>query len=193
MLKSVIAALVVAMTAFATPNTVSAQMADFQPVALTNTSATGALDAMAAVFAVANNYDGQGVGGDLDSLMSGFAGLTTYADAQAQLGNAVGAYGFSSYAEWVATIQTVFGTYAYIQSAGAMAQMGPAVDAAMQQVLADPNIPEAQKQAIIAQLGAAGAAQSQAQANAPSPENQAIVTELLPLVEYTMQSMQAMQ
>jgi len=193
MLKSVIAAIAFAVTMIAPLTSVSAQMPDIQPVALTNDTASSALDAMPAIFAVAQNYDGQGVGGDMGSLVAGFSGLGSYADAQAQLGTAVGAYGFDSYTDWLATIQTIMSTYAYIQSAGALQQMGPAMDAAMQQVLNNPSIPQAQKDAIIAQMGAANTAQAQAQANAPSEENQAVVIALMPLVEGTIQTMQTMQ
>jgi hypothetical protein len=190
MLKSVITA---AAFAIATISTGLAQMPDFQPVELTDTSAANALDAMPAIFAVARNYDGQGVGGDMDGLVTGFAGLRNFADAQEQLGVAVGAYGFDSYPDWVATTQTILATYAYIKTAGAREQMAPAMDAAMQKVLDNPNIPQAQKDAIIAQLDGANAANAARQANAPSEENQTIVIALLPLVESTIRTMQAMQ
>ena len=36
-------------------------------------------------------------------------------------------------------------TYAFTQSAGAMQQMAPAMDMAMQQMMNNPNIPQAQK------------------------------------------------
>ncbi len=193
MLKSVVAAAAFVIAAIATITTVSAQMPDFQPVALSDITAASALDAMPAIFAVAQNYEGQGLSGDMDGLVTGFAGLETYAEAQEQLGVAIGAYGFESYADWVATIQTVLATYAYIQTAGAREQMAPAMDAAMQRVLSDPNIPQAQKDAIIAQLGGVKAGIAENQARAPSQENQAIVIGLLPLVEATIQTMQAMQ
>jgi hypothetical protein len=192
-LKSVVAAIAFAITGVATLTTVSAQMPEFQPVALTDISATNALDAMPAIFGVAQNYESQSVGGEMGALVTGFAGLGSYAEAQAQLGAAVGAYGFDSYSDWLATLQTILSTYAYIQTAGAREQMAPAMNSAMQQVLDNPNIPQAQKDAIIAQLGAASVAQAQGQASAPSEENQAVVIALLPLVKGTIQTMQAMQ
>lgn len=71
--------------------------------------------------------------------------------------------------------------------------MGPAMDAAIQQILNNPSIPQAQKDALIAQMGGASAAMAGAQANAPSAENQAIVTALMPQIEAMIQTMQAMQ
>jgi len=105
--------------------TVSAQGPNFQPVALTTENAAAAVSAVPDVFAVAQNY--QGVGDGLD----GLAGLSTYAAAQADLNAAVASNGFSSYGDWVAVIQTVVSTYGYIQSAGAVQQMAPAMDAAI--------------------------------------------------------------
>jgi len=167
--------------------TVSAQAPNFQPVALTAGSAEAAVNAVPDVLAVAQNY--QGAGGGLD----GLAGLSTYAAAQADLNAAVAGNGFSSYGDWVAAIQTVVSTYGYIQSAGAVQQMGPAMDAAIQQILNNPSIPQAQKEALIAQMGGASAAMAGAQANAPSAENQVIVMALMPQIEAMIQTMQAMQ
>jgi hypothetical protein len=193
MLKSIVAAAAFAIAAIAPVNLSSAQMPEFQPVALSDISAASALDAMPAIFAVARNYEGKGVSGDMDGLVSGFAGLRDFANAQEQLGFAVSAYGFDSYPDWVATIQTVLATYAYIKSAEAREEMAPAMDEAMQKVLDNPSIPQAQKDAIIAQLGGVKAANAEKQASAPSEENQAVVIGMLPLVETTIQTMQAMQ
>lgn len=193
MLKRVVSAAALAVATIVTVTTVSAEMPDFEPVALSDITAASALDAMPAIFAVAQNYEGQSVSGDMENLVTGFAGFGTYADAQEQLGVAVGAYGFDSYPDWVATIQTVLATYAYIKSAEAREQMAPAMDEAMQKVLDNPSIPQAQKDAIIAQLGGVKAANAEKQASAPSEENQAVVMGLLPLVEATIQTMQAMQ
>jgi len=193
MLRSVIVAAAFAIAAVTTFTPASAQMPEFQPVALSDIAATNALDAMPAIFAVAQNYEGQSVGGDMDGLVTGFAGLRNFADAQEQLGVAVGAYGFDSYPDWVATIQTILATYAYVQTAGAREQMAPAMDAAMQKVLDNPNIPQAQKDAIIAQLGGVNSSIGESQASAPSEENQAIVISLLPQIEATIRTMEAMQ
>jgi hypothetical protein len=156
-------------------------------VALTETNASAALGAVPDFMAVAQNYEG--LGGDLDAL----TGMATATAAQADLNATAAANGFSSYGEWVSVLQTIMTTYAYIESAGAMQQMAPAMDSAMQQILNNPNIPQAQKDQIIAQMGAAGAAAAGAQANAPSAENQAVVTSLMPQIEAMIQTMQAMQ
>lgn len=185
-LRAGVSALILA-TAVSTVSLAQMPAANFQPVALTETNASAALGAVPDFIAVAQNY--QGLSGDLDSL----AGLSTSAVAQADLNGAAAANGFASYGDWVAVMQTIMSTYAYIQSAGAIQQMAPAMDAAIQQILNNPSIPQAQKDQIIAQMGAANAAAAGAQANTPSAENQAIVNALTPQIQAVMQQMQSLQ
>lgn len=172
---------------------VSAQTPEFQPVELTEVTAAAALDAMPAIFAVARNVEDERVSGDVNGLMTGMAGLQKNTAAQEQLGFAVSGYGFASYPDWLATTQTVFSTYVYIQTADARDQAAPALDAALQQVLNDPNIPQARKDAIVAQLSNIDAVAAEGQANIPSQANQAVVLALLPLIESTLQTMEGMQ
>jgi hypothetical protein len=161
---------------------IRAQMPDFQPVALTEAGTAQAISAMPGVMDVARRHEASAAPAGGDPL-GGLAGLATYAAARAELDAAVGGYGFSGYEGWVETIQTVMHTFAYVRSAGAMQQMAPAMDAAIQQIIANPGIPQAQKDAIIARMGGSQAAMAGMVANAPSPGNQAIVNALMPEIE----------
>ena len=80
--------------------------------------------------------------------------------------------------------------YAYTQSAGAMQQAAPALDMAMQQMMNNPNIPQAQKDMLMAQMGGGGPMAAM-QANAPSPGNQAVVTALGPQIQQMIQFLQS--
>lgn len=180
MMATVIAALAV-LIAVAAPR--AQTTSGFEHVALTGDLAGRALDALPAVYAVAQSYEDQFPDGASDDVLVGLSGLATYEAARLELDGAVAPHGFSGYMDWVATIQTVLHAYAYVQSRPAMEQMAPQMDAAMQQILNNPNIPQAQKDAIMAQIGAMGGARAAMEANAPTPENQAVVRELGPRIE----------
>ncbi|NND50063.1 MAG: hypothetical protein HKN60_07405 [Rhizobiales bacterium] len=168
----------------------AAQSPNFQPVELTQQGAAGAIEAMPAIYQVAQSYEGSVGRGSGDDPIDGFAALATYAAARAELDASVAQYGFSSYQDWVAIIQTVMHTYAYSQSAGAMQQAAPALDMAMQQMMNNPNIPQAQKDALMAQFGGGGP-MAMMQANAPSPGNLAVVGALGPQIQQMINFMQS--
>jgi hypothetical protein len=169
----------------------AAQPAGFQPVELTEDSASRAIAAMPDLYEVARSYDGVIDKESGSGMVDGFTRLATSASAHADLAAAVAAHGFPDYSVWVSVIQSVFHTYAYAKSAGAMEQLGPAMDMAMQQMMASPSLSEAQKSAIMAQMGAASPAIAGMQANAPSPGNLEVVAALEPEIERMMEYLRA--
>ena len=63
---------------------------------------TSAIEAMPAVYQVAQTYDSSVMQGADNDPSGGFAALATYAAARADLDAAIAQYGFSSYEDWVA-------------------------------------------------------------------------------------------
>ena len=81
-----------------------AQSPEDQPVALEAQSAARALDAIPAVFAIAQNLEGAEVDVSADGMASGFSDLADKTAVQDQLIAALGAYGFEGYGAWAATM-----------------------------------------------------------------------------------------
>jgi len=179
------------MLAPAAPGGAGAQPAGFQPVELTEDSASRAIAAMPDLYEVARSYEGVIDRESGGAMVDGFTRLATSAAVHAELTAAVAAHGFADYSVWVSVIQTVFHTYAYAMSAGAMQQVGPAMDMAMQQMMASPGLSDAQKSAIMAQMGAAAPAIAGMQANAPSPGNRQVVAALEGEIERMMEYLRA--
>ena len=168
----------------------SAQSPSGQSVALEARSATRALDAIPAVFIVAQNLDGAEIDVSADSMASGFSDLADEAAAQDQLTAALGAYGFEGYPAWAATVRTIFATYGFIRSEGLAA---PTIDRALQQVLNDPNVPQNQKDAVVDRMGNSPADVPKTDGTAPTIENLVVVIGLVPQIESTIEMMRAMR
>jgi hypothetical protein len=168
----------------------SAQSPEPRPVALETQSATRALDAVPAVFAVARNLEGIEINVSLDAMERGFSDLAGQPAAQEQLAAALGVYGYETYGEWAATIRTIFATYAFVKAEGAGA---PTIEPALQQVLNDPRVTRAQKDAIVAWMDASGADAPGTEGVPPSEGNLVAVIALVPHIASTIEMMQAMQ
>jgi hypothetical protein len=168
----------------------SAQSPANQLVALEALSAARALDAIPAVFAVAQNLGGVEIDISANSMASGFSDLADETAAQDQLTAALGAYGFEGYGVWAATIRTIFATYGFIRSEG---QAAPIVDRALQKVLNDPGVPQNQKDAIVRHMDDPKADMPKPDGAAPTDENLVVVIELVPHIESTIEMMGAMQ
>lgn len=179
-----------AIAAVVTTTPVIAQAPIIQQVELEAQSASRALDAIPAVFAVARNLDGIAIDVGVDSMANGFADLAGQEAAQGQLTGALGAYGFEAYEDWAATVRTVFAIYAFIRSEGAGS---PSIGAAVNRVLEDPSIPQGQKDAVADRISEPTIDAPQTGEAIPSPGNLAIVVALVPQIESTIQMMQAMQ
>lgn len=166
---------------------VRGEMAAFEPVALETRSAARALDAIPAIFAISQNYEG--VDFDVDGLVESLVALENYGPAQEQLSAAVSVYDFSGYSDWLATIRTIFTTYAYARSDAAKA----AVETAAGQIADDPSVTQAQKDAILAELENPAAAPVGEAAVDPSQENLRVVVALSPQIASAIETMQAMR
>ena len=168
----------------------SAQSPASEPVALDVQSASRALDAIPAVFAIARNLDSAEIDVGPDSMASGFNALADETAAQEQLSAALGAYGFEGYGAWAATIRTIFATYGFIRAEG---QTAPIVDRALQQVLNDSGVPQNQKDAIVSRMGPTKGVESSQDGPAPTEENLVVVIGLMPHIEATIEMIGAMQ
>jgi len=160
------------------------------PVTLDAQSASRALDAVPAVFAVAQNLEGVDIDVDVESMANGFSGLAGQEAAQVQLTAALGSYGFEGYADWAETIRILFSTYAFVRSKGPNDE---AINLAVQGVLDDPDVPQSQKDAIVGRMREPLADYPDVDAGAPSRENLAVVIALVPHIESTVEMMRAMQ
>lgn len=172
------------------PLSASAQSPANQQVALDPQSAARALDAIPAVFVVAQNLDGAQIDISADGMASGFSDLADETAAQDQLTAALGAYGFEGHPAWAATVRTIFAGYGFIRSEGWAA---PMIDHALQQVLNDPGIPQNQKDAIVDHMGSPLADFPRTDGTAPTEENLIVVIGLLPHIESTIEMMRAMR
>jgi hypothetical protein len=168
----------------------SAQSPPKQGITLDVQSASRALDAIPAVFAVARNLEGVEIDVGPDSMASGFSDLADEPAAQDQLTAALGAYGFEGYSVWSATVRTIFATYGIIRSEG---QAAPTVDRALQQVLNDPGVPQSQKDAIVSSMSRPEGSGPSSDEAAPSEEDLVVVIGLVPHIEATIEMMRAMQ
>lgn len=168
----------------------SAQVEAPELVALEMRSASRALDAVPAVFAVAQNLENIKVDVSVDSMMSGFRDLAGQGDVQDLLAAALGPYDFEGYDEWAGTIRTVFAVYSFVRSNGPSA---PSVGRAMQQVLNDPSIPQSQKDAIVRLMNEPMAQPLEADGLSPTQENLTVVIALVPHIEATVEMMRVMQ
>ena len=168
-------------------------VAQGQPVALDARSAGRALDAVPAVFAVAQNVEGVDIDVSVDSMVGGFGDLAGEAAAQEMLVGALGAYDFESYEDWATTIRAIFSIYAFIQADAANGDGAPAIASALQRVLDDPGMPQSQKDAIAAHMDGAKTAVASTPAVTPSEANLAVVIGLGPQIEATIAMMRAMQ
>lgn len=164
-----------------------AETAASQPLALEARSAARALDAIPAIFAISQNFEG--VDFDVDGLVDSLIALEDYGPAQEQLSAAAGVYDFSGYSEWLATIRTMFATYAYARSDVAK----PATDAVVEQIVEDPAVSKAQKDALLAALETPAADVGVAPAVEPSEQNLRVVIGLSPQIETAIETMQAMR
>jgi hypothetical protein len=187
-----LATMIVIATVTASPHlsSVSAQSPANQPVALEAQSATRALDAIPAVFAIARNLEGVEIDVSADSMARGFSDLADEAAAQDQLTAALGAYGFEGYGAWAATTRTIFATYGFILSEG---QAAPIVERALQQVVNNPGVPQNQRDAIVSHMSRLKGAESSPDGAAPTEENLVVVIGLVPHIESTIEMMRAMQ
>jgi hypothetical protein len=168
----------------------SGQVAGPQSLVLETRSASRALDAIPAVFAVAKNLENVEIDVGVEGMASGFSDLANHAAAQEQLVAALGAYGFESYGDWAATTQTIFATYTYIEVKGATA---PPIAEAVDNVLNDPGLPERQKELIKIQVEGIEAKMSDVEVPSPSQTNLEVVIALMPQISTTIEMMQAMQ
>lgn len=168
----------------------SAQSPPKQRITLDAQSASRALDAIPAVFAVARNLEEVEIDVGPDSMASGFSDLADEPAAQDQLTAALGAYGFEGYSVWSATVRRIFATYGIIRSEG---QAAPTVDRALQQVLNDPAVPQSQKDAIVSSMSRPEGSGASADEAAPSEEDLMVVIGLMPHIEATIEMMRAMQ
>jgi hypothetical protein len=185
-IKLVAAAIAIVVTA----SPIFAQAPILQQVELEARSASRALDAVPAVFAVARNLDGIEIDVSVDSMASGFADLAGQESAQSQLVGALGAYGFETYDDWAATVRTLFAVYEFLGSAGPSTAL---IEEAVSQVLKDPSVPQSQKDAIQERMSEPIVGNSQISETVPTRDNLAIVVALLPQIESTIEMMQAMQ
>ena len=92
-------------------------------------------------------------------------------------------YGFGSIQEWTRTMQSVTIAYGFAKSGKSAAQMKNDMQAMINKIQADPNIPQDQKAGLIAMFK-----QQMAMAlkMAPPPENIAVVKEMIPQIEQAM-------
>ena len=181
---------VAVLTALMLVATASAQAPAAQPVVLEPQSTARALDAVAAVFAVARNLEDAEIGVGIESVADGFADLADETAAQDQLTAALGAYGFEGYRPWADTIKTIFATYGYVQSAG---PTDPLVEKALQQVMNDAGVPQSQKDAIYRHIAEMSGEPIASEVAAPTPENLAVVIGLAPHIASTIEMIRAMQ
>ena len=190
-MQSVAIALVAwAIAAIASVVPASGQVAGPQPLVLESRSASRALDAIPAVFAIAKNLENVEIDVSVDGMASGFVDLANQEAAQEQLVAALGAYGFEGYSDWASTTQTIFTTYSYIQAKGAA---DPPVAEAVDKVMKDPGLPQRQKELIKIQVEGIDAKTSEIEESAPSQANLEVVIALMPQVAATIEMMQAMQ
>lgn len=180
---------IAAFVATTVATTVSAQSPS-QEVLLEGRSAARALDAIPAVFAVAQNLEGIEIDVSADGMASGFSDLAAEPSAQEQLTAALGAYGFEGYDAWAATIRTIFATYSFIRSEG---QAAPTVARALKQVLDDAGVPQSQKDAIVIHIGRPRGKSTSPDGVTPIEENLVVVIGLMPQIESTTEMMRAMQ
>jgi len=162
---------------------------EIETVALTEDSASRALDALPDVYAVARSYKDRVPRESSDSPLSGVANFGLYRMAKADLDGAAGSHGFSDYTEWLQHITSLFQAHAFAQSAGAMAAAAPAMRAAMEKLQKDPNIPEAQKQAMLAQLSQMAGVNSATSEGGPSEQNQEIARRLAERIDAVTKAM----
>ncbi len=92
-------------------------------------------------------------------------------------------YGFGSIKEWTQTMQSVTIAYGFAKSGKSGAQMKSEMQAMINKIQADPNVPQDQKAGLIAMFK-----QQMAMAlkMAPPPENIAVVTKMIPQIEQAM-------
>jgi len=190
MLRIVTPVVVAAIVAFSAVGPAPAQNAIPEPVALDARSAARALDAVPAVFAVAQNVEGVDIDVDVESMANGFSGLADQEAVHEQLTAALGSYGFEGYADWAATIRKIFSTYAYVRSKGANDEE---IKRAVQRALDDPGLPQSQKDAIVSRMSQPLAEYPDVDAAPPSQEDLAAVIALVPHIETTIEMMRAMQ
>jgi hypothetical protein len=152
----------------------AAEQKTYAPVELTQTSALNAIEALPAIAEVARRHQGQGARGSADNPVAGLANAALYQLAVADLDGAVTPYGFEGYWDWVNHVTSLFQAYAFVQSQGAMAAAAPAMAEAIKRIMADPNIPQAQKDALAAQAKAMGTANAALTTGGPSDNNQNI-------------------
>lgn len=179
-----------AIAAVVSTTPIFAQAPVLQQVELEAQSASRALDAVPAVFAVARNLDGIEIDVSVDSMANGFADLADQESAHGQLAAALGAYGFETYDDWAATVRTVFAVYAFLGSEGPSTAL---IDEAVNQVLKDPSVPQGQKDAIRERMSEPIVGKSQFSETVPTRDNLATVVALVPQIESTIQMMKAMQ
>ena len=168
----------------------SAQSLTTQQVTLDSQSASRALDAIPAVFVVAQNVDGAEIDLSADGMASGFSDLADETAALDQLTAALGAYGFEGYPDWAATVRTIFTVYGFIRSERWAA---PMIDRALQQILSDPGIPQIQKDAIVDRMDGLPVDIPETVGAPPTEQNLMVVIELVPHIETTIETMRAMR
>lgn len=190
MLRIALSFLLAANAALATTLPAFGQAAGGEPVVLESRTASRALDAVPAVFAVAQNLEGVDLDLSIDGLANGYSELASLTAAQEQLTTALSVYDFENYGVWAATIKTVFSTNAYIRAKGLTASE---VNLALQEVLHDVGIPQTQKDTIAAEMKSVASGSAGADVVAPLFDNLVVVIGLLPQVESTITMMQAMQ
>lgn len=186
-------AMMLAIAAVATSTVVlssSAQSPENQLLALEVQSAARALDAIPAVFAIAQNLEGVEIDVSAEGMASGFSDLADETAVEDQLTAALGAYGFEGYPAWAATVRTIFAAYAFIRSEGPAA---PTIERALQQVLNDPSVPQSQKNAIVDRMDRPPADIPKTAGTAPTEGNLVVAVELVPHIESTIEMMRAMR
>jgi hypothetical protein len=181
---------IAAVVSSATLLSASAQSPATQQVTLDSQSASRALDAIPAVYVVAQNVDGAEVDVSAAGMASGFSDLADETAAQEQLTAALGAYGFEGYPAWAATVRTIFATYDFIRSEGLAAST---IDRALQLVFNDPSVPQNQQGAIVDRMDDPPADIPETDGTAPTEENLVVVIELVPHIETTIEMMRAMR
>ena len=176
---------------FMAPAPASAQ--GTQPITTVELSAdmvTGFIASIPTLKAVMQKYDGQipknqrATSGSPLAAMQGYA---AYRQIKAEMDGAVAGFGFASYEDWMAVAQTTMVSLVYLKTAGARAQAGPAMAAALRAMEANKSISEAQKAQIRERMKMAMTAAPGMPT--PSDNNLEIVRAMGPQIEAAMRTM----
>ncbi|MHA1523275.1 MAG: hypothetical protein ACTSY1_02570 [Alphaproteobacteria bacterium] len=80
-----------------------------------------------------------------NSPMSALQGYAAYRQIKAEMDGAVGGFGFSSYEDWVAVVQTTMLTFAYLKTTAAQAATGPMIQNALRALEANKSLSAVQR------------------------------------------------